>query len=302
MKIVLALAAVLALAGCGDRTGTPPGATDATSPVASPTAVPSATDPLTTPWPVTVLDDGDGAELCLGGVADSLPPQCSGPPLAGWDWSEYDGDYEQRSGVRWGEFVVTGTFDGTAITPTDVVAAADVEPPDDPVVGSEFETPCPEPAGGWVAVDPTKAGQADMDRAFARASRLDGYAASFVDTSRDERSFEEMDRDAAAGHDDVSTWIVNVRVVGDAGAAQDAIREVWGGPLCVVSGGDHTDAELGRIQEALTDVPGFSGSGRDTSGVVEVAVVYDDGTLQRWADEEYGRGVVQVSSALVPAE
>jgi hypothetical protein len=257
---------------------------------------------VTTRWPVTVLDDGNGAELCLGGVADSLPPQCGGPPLIGWEWSQHPGDYDQSNGVRWGEFVVTGTFDGTSVTPSDVVAAADVEPTDDPVAGPEFETPCPEPAGGWVAVDPARAGQADMDRAFARASTLDGYAASFVDTSRDERSPEQMDQDAAAGRDDISTWIVNVRVVGDAGAAEDEIREVWGGPLCVVSGGDHTDAELGRIQDALSEVPGFSGSGRGIDGVVELDVVYDDGSLQRWADDEYGAGVVQVMSALVPAE
>ena len=30
-----------------------------------------------------------------------------------------------------------------------------------------------------------------------------------------------------------------------------------------------------------------------------VDVVYDDGTLQEWVDEEYGAGVVLISSALV---
>jgi hypothetical protein len=31
-------------------------------------------------------------------------------------------------------------------------------------------------------------------------------------------------------------------------------------------------------------------------------VLYDDGTLQSWADEEYGAGVVQVTSLLIGAD
>ena len=80
--------------------------------------VPAATGQVTTGYPVTVLDDGDGAELCLGGVMDSFPPQCGGPGLVGWDWSEHDGDFEEGSGVRWGDFVVTGSFDGETFTPS----------------------------------------------------------------------------------------------------------------------------------------------------------------------------------------
>jgi hypothetical protein len=37
----------------------------------------------------TVLQEGDGPpELCLGGVAESFPPQCGGPEIAGWDWED----------------------------------------------------------------------------------------------------------------------------------------------------------------------------------------------------------------------
>jgi hypothetical protein len=36
-------------------------------------------------------------------------------------------------------------------------------------------------------------------------------------------------------------------------------------------------------------------------GHVLVDVVHDDGSLQAWCDEEYGEGVVLVTSALVAA-
>ncbi len=65
----------------------------------------------------TVLDDGSGAQLCLGGVAESHPPQCSGLPLAGWDWSART-DAERASGTTWGSYAVQGEFDGTTIAVT----------------------------------------------------------------------------------------------------------------------------------------------------------------------------------------
>ena len=36
-------------------------------------------------------------------------------------------------------------------------------------------------------------------------------------------------------------------------------------------------------------------------GYVSVDVVHDDGSLQAWADETYGEGVVVITSALVEA-
>lgn len=40
-----------------------------------------------------------------------------------------------------------------------------------------------------------------------------------------------------------------------------------------------------------------SGSGIDS---VDVSVVWDDGSLQAWADEEYGERLVRVSSSMRP--
>ena len=64
---------------------------------------------------------------------------------------------------------------------------------------------------------------------------------------------------------------------------------------------DLTGKELAGIAETLgADLPGAQGAyGAD--GHVLVDVTYDDGSLQAWADEEYGENVVVVTSALVEA-
>ena len=89
---------------------------------------------------------------------------------------------------------------------------------------------------------------------------------------------------------------INVRVTKDKAAAEASLRQVWGGALCV-SETRHTAKELATIQDAVTDLPGMLESGPE-NGVVTVLVTYDDGSFQRWADHEFGKGLVEVSSAL----
>ncbi|MFI8632084.1 hypothetical protein ACIGEP_05770 [Microbacterium sp. NPDC077663] len=85
----------------------------------------------------TVLDDGSSAKLCLGAVAESAPPQCSGIPLLGWSW---DGLTETATtaGSTWGTFAVWGTYDGDAFTVTRTpvpLALFDAMPAPDPTQG-----------------------------------------------------------------------------------------------------------------------------------------------------------------------
>jgi len=241
-----------------------------------------------------VLDEGEGAELCLGVVMTSLPPQCGGPRISEWDWAEHDNEYQQLGGTRWGEFVFTGLFDGATVTPRVMVPANehDHQTRDE---RDPFKTSCPEPEGGWI-VSSRRLGHKDLDAAFRTAHRLDDYAGSFVDTSVDSRTMKQMDTDAAAGSDDVATWIVNVAVTEDPIAAKTAIRAVWGGGVCVTAA-EHTESELRRIGTEVRELPGWlsSSTGDDE---VEVQVTYDDGSIQAWVDQEYGSGVVVVSSAL----
>lgn len=287
MRILLAATGLLLVAACGSETGAAP-ATDS-DPV----------ELLTTLWPATVLDDGDGAELCLGGVMESLPPQCSGPRVAGWDWSQHRGDFEAANGTRWGEFVLSGTFDGSTFTPSEVVGAAewDGEYADD---GRDFTSPCPEPEGGWRVLDPAMTTDATLERTMRVATGLDDYAESWVDQTINPLWDAPEGPDTEAGMNDPRHLVVNVRVTGDVEAAETALRESWGGALCV-SRAEHTDAELARVQRALNDTPGMLSTSRGQDRV-DLAVVHDDGTLQRSLDERYGAGVVRVASALVAVE
>ena len=66
----------------------------------------------------TVLQAGDGPpQLCLGGVADSYPPQCGGPEIVGWDWVAA-GQFESAADTKWGGYAVQGTWDATRLTVT----------------------------------------------------------------------------------------------------------------------------------------------------------------------------------------
>lgn len=62
----------------------------------------------------------------------------------------------------------------------------------------------------------------------------------------------------------------------------------------------YTQAELEEIQNELMELPGSAGA-YSGDGHVFVDVTYDDGSLQKWADDAYGTDVVVISSALVPA-
>lgn len=203
MRIALALtAALLVLAGCGSDGGTtvvtdPP-------PPAAPTSIPAAPGGVWTYNIATVMDTGS-PELCLGPVAESYPPQCSGLPISGWDWADHKGTYEESQGTRWGSYAVGGTWDGETFTYADAVTAALYDPAARP--SPSYPTPSIE------------------------------------------RSEEELTRIAD---------------------------------------------ELGDLPGALTSFP--------MDGRAHVDVVYDDGSLQVWANEQYGDGVVVVTSMLVDQE
>ncbi|MBC9734574.1 hypothetical protein [Nocardioides marmotae] len=296
MRPVLRLslpALLLVLAGCGEDPGTTAGSAPSSpadpAPTTRPTAVPALAGEVTTRYPVTVLDDGDGAELCLGGVATSLPPQCDGPPLVGWDWAEHAGAYEEQSGVRWGAFAVRGTFDGTSFTPSEVVPGDAWEPPAgaDPAAEADrdFTPPCPAPPGGWANQgSPGAAG--GRPAVFRAAQRLPRYNEAWVDSSS-------------------SPVVVTVRLATDDPAeladAEATLRGVWDGPLCVVGGARHTERELRAVQDAVLDLPGMLSAGASEDRV-RVDVVADDGTIQAWVDRAHGAGTVVVSSALVPVD
>lgn len=130
MKPLLAVSAaalVLAVSACGSGSSDSGTGADAPQPTASSSsaAVPAPTGAVRTAGLVTVIDEGQGPEVCLGVVAMSYPPRCGGPAVQGWDWATSgQGMHEEQGSTRWGSYALTGTWDGTALTVDDAVPAA----------------------------------------------------------------------------------------------------------------------------------------------------------------------------------
>lgn len=299
-RTLVALAALLSLAvtsACStedqmkgvDPAGAGAGAQadPAAAPGEFPTAVPAADGEVSTNGLVTVLDDGDGPELCTF-VAESLPPQCSGVPMTDWDWAAHP-EHEEQSGTTWGSFALTGTFDGTTFAVTDAVSAALYDPmsegPD-----PELATPCEAPAEGWGVIDAAKTSQESMDATFNAASALPGYAGSWIS--------QPLDPGVENGLMDLTKVIVNVAVTEDVEGADAKLRETWGGALCV-SEAKYTESELNELAMELQKLPGVTSSSA-ANDVVDIGVLFDDGSLQAWADAAYGEGRVEITSTLVP--
>lgn len=253
-----------------------------------------------------VLESPDhGPQLCLGGVAESLPPQCGGPDIAGWDWNEAD-DYETRSGTTWGSYTVVGTYDGETFTLTEPP-----RPPEGPEGpgddGARFQSPCEEPEGGWTVVDEATATPEAMDAAIAHAAQQPDHAGTWVDQSINPAMDEDADlapEDREAAANDPRKLVLNFRFTGDLERHEAEIREIWGGALCV-SLAEHTESELRDIQRQLTEEHSdvVLTAGVDVvTGHVDLRVILDEGELQRELDERYGEGLVRVRSALQPAD
>ena len=222
---------------------------------------------------VTVLDNGSGPQLCLGAVAESYPPQCGGPELVDFDFGDVGA--EQAGGTTWGQYAVTGTYDGATFTVTDAIPAALYDTMKEPEAGG-LDPACDDAE----ATDPDKATPEDMDATLAAASALPTYATAWL-----------------------SNGTISVAVTGDAEAAEAELRRTWGGLLCVTTV-EKTDADLNEVNTELQTALGeqllTSGSSRPDS--LDATVVFDDGSIQSWADETFGEGLVTVGSALEPAE
>ncbi len=276
----LLVAVTLCVTACADD-GTPV-ATDDDGDTTTPTAAVYTTT-------ATVLEGPDhGPQLCLAGVAESYPPQCSGPDIVGWDWSSLEA--ESASGTTWGDFTVVGTWDGDTFTlteaPTDAVY-------DDTATTDDLATPCDEPADGWRVVDAATATDEGQQAAVAYAQAQPDFAGLWVDQSINPSSDE-------LGLNDPTKLVLNVRFTGDLDRHETALRSRFGGALCV-SEAERTEAELRTIQaEVFASVDALSASTDIVRGVVEIGVVVVDPSVQAELDETHGPGVVELVGALRP--
>jgi hypothetical protein len=168
--------------------------------------------------------------------------------------------------------------------------AAAPEIPDDPP-GSEAGTPCPEPAGGWAAEEPRRGSDEHVKRA--------------ADVARREPDFSGLWVDQYGGHPYGSILIV--AFTGDLDRHERDLREVWGGPLCMVEH-ERSQRDLRIIRKDLYETVADLGlevlwSDTDVkAATVEIGVVFIDDATRAELDERYGPGAVEVHAALRPVE
>ena len=248
----------------------------------------------------TVLESPEhGPQLCFA-VDSSLPPQCGGPDVVGWDWDAVP--HESVQGVRWtGSVAVVGRWDGGRLLLTEPPAeptspSSGAEQPDD-----DFSSPCPPPEGGWRPVDPARATEEALGGVQEALAGTSEFAGLWIDQDHlgEGRTSEEIEREA----NDPQRYVLNVRTTGDLAAYEERIRELWGGALCV-SPAEHSMAELEAVAEAVPDVlpqdllVGWGADVRTNRVEVGVLVVTED--VQREVHQRFGPGVVTLRGALQP--
>jgi len=149
-------------------------------------------------------------------------------------------------------------------------------------VDDRFAAPCPAPAGGWQVVDGARATVAAIQEVLARAATSDGAAGAWIDQD--------------GGQNDPRRLVVVVRTTGDVGATEEALREIWGGALCVTRA-ERTEAEL----RADGSDPGFLSVAVDVVvGRVDAQVWLATPQDRARLDERFGPGVVRLESVLQP--
>lgn len=240
----------------------------------------------------TVLEEGGATPvLCLGGVNESLPPQCSGIPIKGWDWNAVD-DEESAAATTWGSYVLTGSYDGeTVILATVRPASEESAAHEDPI-----ESACSTPPGGWSVSDPDRTSEPALQSAIASARAEPDHAGAWI------AYIEEPTEERV----EPQNIILNLAFTGEIEAHKADIRQIWGGPLCVVAF-EHTLKELRRIQDEIGEIAGaefdlelLSTSMNEYRNVVEIGVVVIDPATRERIDTRYGEGVVEVTPQLQP--
>jgi hypothetical protein len=179
MRLLIAAASLLLVAACGSDAGDtakdPGGSTPA-----MPTSIPAADGPVVGLG--LVLDTGKPG-FCLGPIAESYPPQCTGLAMTGWDWSDHQGDFDNASGVRFGSFAVTGAFDGETLTYESAVSGALYDP-----------MPWPEPTSS-ATEDHTRAELEDIAQQLGELpgalSTMPGDNLVVVDVVHDDGSLQD---------------------------------------------------------------------------------------------------------------
>ena len=241
----------------------------------------------------TVLESPDhGPQLCSS-VMESYPPQCGGPDVVGFDWTDVEG-VESANGTTWGAYRVVGTWDGERLALT--------EPPGAPrdgdgaaVPDADFSTPCAAPSGGWGVEDPATATDGAQQAVIEHANAQPDLGALWLDTGA------ELAGDLPGL---TQPAVLNVAFTGDLDRHERELRHLYGGPLCVTRV-TRSQAELLQLQQAVhaalgTDALGSDADGR--RGVVNVMVTVVDDDIRTRIAEVDPDGLVELHGWLQPAD
>jgi hypothetical protein len=116
-----------------------------------------------------------------------------------------------------------------------------------------------------------------------------------------DQTYERPDGSEGNAANDPTALTYNVSFTGDLERHEAAIREIWGGKLCV-SEAPVSATELTAIRSAVEADVDFTWSATDeVGGWVELGVVVDDG-LQEQLDQRHGEGIVRLYPTLVPVD
>ena len=294
------LVLLLASVACADPATTPRSApATSTAPAATRSAAPGRDPAQVYEVTAMVLESPDhGPQLCAGAIATSLPPQCGGPDVAGFEWADVEGELAQ-GGTTYGSWRLVGTFDGKTFRLTEPPSPP-APPTKEPPRSDPTKTPCPEPRGGWTVVDRAKTGNEAQDAAI-------GYARKQPDHSGVWLSWPHGlpgDGDAA----DHGDPLLNLAFTGDLERHEREAREHWGGALCVTKHA-RTYRELRRVQAELMDdraeaeragVYLLAGGTDESDNVIRAEVLIADDVTRRWLDEKFGPGMVEVEGRFQP--
>jgi hypothetical protein len=233
----------------------------------------------------TILSHDDGpAALCFS-VQTSLPPQCDGLPIVGWNWGAV-GNERRLHGTIWGAWHITGTYDGRRFTLVGAPGPVVSHGPDSRV---DYSPACNKPD----VVDPSSG------------------VAQWEAMSQDYGPFSIEHLVTAWVSDPAGAWngpfVGNVVVLPGAKAAAVAlIRRHYSGALCVVERGGPTEAQLSAVQQQLMDraaravlgpVQGAAPDGH--RGVVVADVWVADRAALTYAHDRWGN-LVELHGLLAP--
>jgi hypothetical protein len=288
--ILGAISAVLVLAACVEQTTAGRAATpSAKASVEASVKASVKASPQRYEIRATVMENAlHGPQLCyrpelfVGG----RPRVCGGPDIVGWDWSKVKSQTEKKQRTRFGDYLLTGTWDGTRFSLTEPAKPGDAKrktkSPD-----YDFTPPCTAPVGGWKSVDPKKATSKEYERAFQRVEKGAGFAGGWI--------FELPVKKGAAPH----TLLV-MRFTGNLPAHEREIRKTWGGPLCLTTA-ERSQAELRQVSEKLGTLPNLVSVGTDVvrnAAQAQLLVVTSD--IQRDVNRRFGAGVVHLRGLMQP--